>query len=426
MRALWLSASLLLAACSVGGDEDAGSGMDADRVMEAGFADRQLSDSQIDPFDADASCGHAIIESERLPGSLLFVFDRSGSMDAAPTTGPGPPTRWSIAGDAVRAVLAEMDGDTNVGMLLFPPQGSMCNVALGARVPQVPIAPLSASGAAITLELSRTPDGVATPIFDALRSGWSHLGALGARGERALVLVTDGRENCADDERDAVLAQATDELRTNGHLTFVIGLTQSNTELSTLALNGGTRRNDTCLGQCTTPSCVIDSDDPCPATGAACATFPDGETGSARVAGFCGCITSADCPAGMTCETAGGDMVCAGVPNCCHYNASVGRFEADFRAALDAIADVVTDTCIFDLPRGDDPSMFDPSQVNVRVTIGASPPEVIGRSSDPSVDSWAYASTDQRSIVIQGPLCDRIREGTATVEIVLGCPTVLI
>lgn len=406
---------------------DAGpDGMDGRVIMEAGFVDRSIPDARIDPFDPDASCGRAIVETTRLPGSLLFVFDRSGSMDASPVEGElTPPTRWSVAGDAVRAVLDATPDEMNVGMLLFPPSGEMCSVA-GVGVPQVPIAPLSTSRAAIAAHLLRIPDGVATPIFGALRAGWDHLGTLGARGQRALVLVTDGRENCQDDERDAVVAQATVERVDNGHLTFVIGLTQSNSDLSTLALDGGTRRNDTCLADCTTPACVIDADTPCPDTGADCATFPDGETGGTRAPGFCGCITAADCPPPMTCEIdAGGQSVCVGVPNCCHYNASEATFATDFRAALDAIADEIIDTCIFDLPRGD-PTMFDPMQVNVRVTIDAGAPEVLGRSSDPTIDSWDYTSPDQESIVIQGPLCDRIREGTATVEIVLGCATILI
>jgi len=423
---IYLSCCLLLTACTAGGGMDAGAGMDAQPFDEAGFVDRPVPDAPLDPFDSSMACGRAVIESTRLPGSLLFVFDRSGSMNAAPAGGSGPPTRWSIAGGAIMAALDASPDETNVGMLLFPPEGSMCNVVLGADVPQVPIGPLSTTRAQVARELERVPDGPATSIFEALRSGWEHLADLGARGERAVVLVTDGRENCAPERRTRAFEQAASELEMNGHRTFVVGLTQSNSDLSTLAFNGGTPRNETCLAECTTPACEVDVDVPCPDTGAACATFPDGEPGGSRTAGFCGCLTSADCPAPMTCELVEGESVCVGSPNCCHYDAVAGSFDADFRAALAAIAEEVVDTCVFDLPRGDEPGLFDPTQVNVRVTIGTEDPSTIGRSSDPAVSSWEYTDDEQTSIVIQGPLCDDLRSGTATVEIVLGCPTVLI
>lgn len=416
---------VLLIGCDTGGDFDAGAPMDAGRMDAGPRGDSGPFDAG-DPFETDGSCGFATIESERLPGSLLFLFDRSGSMDAPPMSGGSGPTRWQIAGGAVEAVLDGLPDEANVGMLLFPvaSQG-MCGIALGADAPQVPIAPLSTSRAQIAAQLAITPDGPATPIFAALRAGWSHLDMLGARGERGVVLVTDGRENCDDAQRDAVMGEASDALTMNGHLTFVVGLTQSNSDLSTLAFNGGTARDATCLPDCTTDACVIDGDDPCPATGAQCASFPDGEGGT--VPGFCGCTSMADCPAPMVCapDPMGGGDVCTGVPNCCHYDAARSTFETDFRAALDAIVERVVDPCVFDLPRGDDPSRFDPNQVNVRVTPDGGEPTVLGRSDDETVDSWDYASPSQEAIEITGPICDELQDG-GTVEIVLGCPTVLI
>lgn len=410
-------ASLALG-CTVGSDVDAG----LDAALDAGPSrDAVARDAPLTP--PDATCGRATLETARLPGSLLFVFDRSGSMDRA--TGPAGETRWELAGGAIEGVLGALPDEANVGMLLFPPEGAMCNV-VGSDLPQVAIAPLTSSRAAIATELARVPDGPATPIFGALEVGWDHLTSLGARGERAVALVTDGRENCAEDDRDRVLARAAEERSTRGHRTFVIGLTQSNSDLSTLALNGDTRRNDTCVAECTTPACSIDSDVPCPETGAMCASFPDGEGGATRSPGFCGCVDDGDCPTPTTCGMEDGQRVCVGTPDCCHYDATRASFEADFRAALDAIVAEVFDTCVFDLPRGDDPASFDPNQVNVQVSLDGGPAETVGRSSDPTVDSWDYTDASQEAIRIQGELCDRIRDAEATVEIVLGCPTVLI
>ncbi len=417
------SATALTLGCTTATDPDAG-GADAGPHDAGPRADAGPYDAG-DPFATDASCGRAVIEADRLPGSVLFAFDRSGSMDVPPG-GPGPgPSRWDVAGGAVLSVLDALPDEANVGMLLFPvPALGMCNVVPGPGVPQVPVGPLASQRAPIRAELATVPDGPATPIFAALRAGWAHLDALGARGERALVLVTDGRESCDDGARAGVFAEATAAREDRGHLTFVVGLTQSHSDLSTLAFNGGTARTATCLPECTTPACVLDSDDPCPHNGAACATFPDGEGGA--LVGFCGCTAPSDCPAPTTCAPDGsGAMTCQGAPDCCHYDAAGPTFEADFRAALDAVVARVLDPCVFDLPRGDDPARFDPGQVNVRVTLPSRDASVLGRSSDPSVDSWDYVDAAQDAIEITGPICEALREG-GTVEIVLGCPTVLI
>ena len=70
--------------------------------------------------------------------------------------------------------------------------------------------------------------------------------------------------------------------------------------------------------------------------------------------------------------------------------------------------------------------MFDPGLVNVGVTFEGEDRTVLRRSSDPAVDSWNYVDDTHESILIQGDICDRLLDGSAVVEIVLGCPTILI
>ncbi|MEC7524600.1 MAG: hypothetical protein VYE22_32270, partial [Myxococcota bacterium] len=156
-------ASLALG-CTVGSDVDAG----LDAALDAGPSrDAVARDAPLTP--PDATCGRATLETARLPGSLLFVFDRSGSMDRA--TGPAGETRWELAGGAIEGVLGALPDEANVGMLLFPPEGAMCNV-VGPGLPQVAIAPLTARRAANAPPRARVPHGPATPSFGAREVGW--------------------------------------------------------------------------------------------------------------------------------------------------------------------------------------------------------------------------------------------------------------
>jgi hypothetical protein len=248
------------------------------------------------------------------------------------------------------------------------------------------------------------------------------------------VLVTDGAETCDLDQRDAVLAQVADEYASHGYLTFAVGLDESNNELSTIAFNGGTPRNATCIPACTGATCQD-------ATACASGVCSDTMVAGIHVPGQCGCVTDTDCPAPLTCHPPTAcpfpassplcavwpdDATCDGTANCCHYDAAGSTFQADFEAALDAIARRFLESCVFDVPRGTDPASFDPSRVNVGVTFAGHDRTVLARGMDATMDSWDYVpGTDQRSLVIQGPICDQLLADPATVEIVLGCPTIV-
>lgn len=357
--------------------------------------DVMRSDAPFDPFDPDSACGAAAIPTTRIPGSLLLVFDRSSSMDE-PANGTSGPSRWDVSEDAINGVLASAGDGLNVGLMVFPTGvGDACDVTIGPGVPHVPIAPLPVSRPAIAGLLAAGTNGGVTPIFDALRGGYQYLDSLDTEGPRGLILVTDGENNCDGATEASVLAEAREREEVFGYLTYAIGLDNSSTFLSTLAVNGGTRRNDTCLADCVAPPLRCSMTSPCP-TGMGPCLF-----------GFCASS------GGMTAE-------------CCHYNVAASDFSTQLQAALDEIASAFLDSCVFELPRGADPAMFDPSAVNVGVTFEGESRTVVGRSTDPSTDSWNFTSTDNEAIVIQGALCDRLLGGgEATVEIVLGCPTIV-
>lgn len=377
-----------------GGTLDAGTG-----TIPRDDAGMRGAGTVYDPFDPDAGCGSASIPTERVPGSLLLVFDRSGSMDEDPQGDRegdrdfDGPSKWDRSRTAIASALGSVDPSLSAGLLLFPTgEGDVCDVELGPGVPHVPIAPLSTSRGAIDGRLASGTFGGNTPIYDALTAGYAYLDTLATEGQRGLVLVTDGAENCDDSRESAVLDEARIRHERDGYLTFAVGLTNSSSFLSELAVNGGTRRNDTCTAMC--------------------------------VAAPTSCSTSADCAGGGLCVL--GFCADTSTPDCCHYNVSADDFETQFTEALDEIARRFLDSCVFRLPRGSDPSMFDPGLVNVGVTFEGEDRTVLRRGTDPAVDSWNFATSEHESIVIQGPICEELLGGSATVEIVLGCPTILI
>ena len=377
---------------------------------------------EFDPFDPENACGLSTIETERVPGSLLIVFDRSGSMDSE----VGGSTRWDLAVAGINSVLASVSDELNAGLMLFSSDGD-CDVN---AAPQVPIAPLSTSRSMISSTLSSSSPSGNTPSYAALERGYDYLDTLESPGQRGLVLVSDGGESCEFERRDEVMLRVQNEHDAKGRLTFAVGLDFANNDLSTVAFNGGTPRTPDCLPMCTSGSCLNESD----CGGAPCVQPIMGEPG------FCSCENDSQCVMPQTCNPPPFMFPCTGLPpsfcmainanrctgeaNCCHYNAAASDFQAEFEAALDEIARRLLDSCVFDVPAG---SMgFDPNQVNVGVTFTGQERQVLRRGEDPSVDSWNYTDPSNTSLVIQGPICDELLMGDAIVEIVLGCETILI
>ncbi|MDH5492790.1 MAG: VWA domain-containing protein, partial [Myxococcales bacterium] len=278
-----LALSATLSACSAGGGRivgptpdgsgplpDAGALPDGSVISDAAPPDaRELPDAMpIDPFDPASACGSSAIPTERVPGSLLILFDRSGSMSDPPSSSGGMISKWDLSKSAINTALAAQPDALGVGLMLFPTgEGSECSVSLSPTVPHVPIDLLGTTRALITSELNASGAGGGnTPIFSALAAGYDYLDTLSTPGQRGLLLVTDGAETCDPMSTDAILARALAEREANGYLTFAVGLTQNNNILSTLAVNGGTPRNDSCLATCTAETCYSDAD----CGGAAC------------------------------------------------------------------------------------------------------------------------------------------------------------
>jgi hypothetical protein len=145
--------------------------------------------------DAGVPCvpgGFALAHAEP---TVMFVLDRSASMDTAMTGGRNSPTRWQALGEALANVLPPVDNAMVIGALLFPTAASgnlNCGVAIAADLP-----PGIGNVASLVGLMSSSSPGGATPTAMALDSAAQLvLGLRTATFARALILATDGAPNC--------------------------------------------------------------------------------------------------------------------------------------------------------------------------------------------------------------------------------------
>jgi hypothetical protein len=125
-----------------------------------------------------STCGQEELTMEvgLIPPSILLLLDRSASMYE----------RWEPTTDAVRAVVETVDGQANLGLMMFPSEGR-CGIT---QTPQVPIGPNN--GSRIVSAMTAASWGGLTPMGIATIAAKDYLKNLTASGEVALVLIADG------------------------------------------------------------------------------------------------------------------------------------------------------------------------------------------------------------------------------------------
>jgi hypothetical protein len=325
----------------------------------------------------DDSCGKETIPTFREPGALLIVFDASYSM-TEDEFGKEPgdigydasTSKWNITTNAVNGVLAGLPQDAQVGLLVFPNSTNQdkCDPLPEA---QVEVGELAITGGVIEVYLNPNdePSGSVTPLAQALQAGHEYLSTVPVSGPRAVLLVTDGAPSPLCGQSGDETAQVAGTWAGMGQLTFAVGLDGSSPNLmSKTASNGGTPKEAGC-----DPNC--------------CASFGN-------------CNPS----------------------SCCHYVAEGSSTQQDLTAALDTIAGSFLASCYFEVPKGADPSLFDPALVNVVVSVGGGPEQVV-----PQGDSgWEYVGTGTfDKLIIHDPLCAEILATPSEVNILLGCPTIV-
>jgi len=147
--------------------------------------------------DVDAiPCVPGTTSLTRAKPAVVFVLDRSRSM-AQPLVVGTPATRWQVLRSALAAALPPIDGDVEIGALLYPASGGGGQTcAVGASVD---LEPRTGNVGALSALLSAASPTGSTPTADAIEAAASVLLARrAATRARALVLATDGAPACND------------------------------------------------------------------------------------------------------------------------------------------------------------------------------------------------------------------------------------
>lgn len=334
-------------------------------------------------FDPDSACATSVITAKRAHANILFIVDRSGSMNCNPpplTTSqtcetspvaadPSQPTKWSITRNALKAAIGAMPPEDSVGLTYF----NVDNDCAVQATPNVPVKPIDAVQLGLLSQSldNVTPEGL-TPIVGGVTLGYQHLHTNAFTGRKFLVLITDGQETCAGDQKAGFLATTVVNAALVGIRTFVIGAPGSEPSrsfLSQIAWNGQTARTPTC------------NHSPMP---------PD----------------LGDCHFDLT-------------------NTGL-NLATELNKALDAISREAV-SCEYDVPQPTSGTL-DYGRINVVVTSGNGMPQTIPQ--DPGrpcseADGWQY-SADRSRIVLCGPACAKARaEINVSISVQLGCFTLI-
>ncbi len=334
----------------------------------------------------DAGCVNASIRGQLRQTNLLFIVDRSGSMNCnLPEDGQSSAdcdkfpvrrfadraSKWELTLEALRSTFDALaqTGRVSIALSAFPIDGSACTVA---SEPQLPFVALTPTGVeAVMGHLSWLAPYGSTPLVGATVLGYQYLLDEMRRdklpGESFVVLVSDGRETCRANQTDKLLStDAPTALAKLGVRTFVIGVPGSENArefLSGLAEAGGT-------------------------------------------------VRSGDCSYGPTPSDGN-----------CHFDMSTTTtFSSDLIRALSAInAEALS--CSFSVPETTAGTPVDLTRVNVSIN-GQSVPFVASQPCNAQTTGWQY-TPGNASIRLCGAACADAQKPGTDVSIILGCPTTI-
>lgn len=329
----------------------------------------------------DGSCASTVVQSSLVPANLLFVVDRSGSMNCnLPTDGqttaeceitpapefPSLPTKWELTRDALKLSLDELQaaGNVGVGMVNFPVAPTDCTPT---DTPDVAITNLDQTqNDALKAALDAVVPKGKTPLAGATILAYKHiLGLLQAATTPAnyfVVVITDGFETCQPSVIPKLLGQDIPTATSINIRTFVIGVPGSEDGralLSQMAFLGDTA---------VTPGC-----------------------------------THTATPANV------GD---------CHFDMTTStNLSQDLKDALAVISGQAL-SCELDVPTPPAGSKIDYNSVKVKNT-GV---DVTKDDSAPcdSANGWQF-STDKKKIYLCGTACDDAKQPGVSLSIDLGC-----
>ncbi|MFO0762748.1 MAG: VWA domain-containing protein [Byssovorax sp.] len=340
------------------------------------------------------NCGSSTF-ANAVPGSVLVVLDKSGSMSG----GDGQPDKWAPTKTALSTMMSTASQDLRMGLLPFPagkfddsgiiacavnPSTPQCKAIFadgGCQdvdpTPAVDVGPLSMTQGPINNWLSSHEPGGNTPTLYALKTAYGIMSALPTEGQRFTLLITDG-----------VPTTYTPGQNIGGFM-----IPESNVECKDLP--------------------DIEAEAKKAAEGSpTIKTFVIGSPGSEDAGEFLSQVAIN----GLTQK----DPNCSAAAKDCHYQIGKGNFQQDLEDVLKQIAGLVTD-CVFAIPMGTEE--VDPTLVNVVLETSGGNVDVYFDMSH--MDGWDYTDGSQTKVKLYGPACDKYKsEKGAKVDIILGCKTV--
>jgi hypothetical protein len=310
---------------------------------------------------------------------LMFLVDLSLSMnDPAPGS---MMSKWVETRDALEGAFASVRDGTNVGMTFYPDVPTNSMPCFDGQL-DVPIAPVNVTQRDLldTALQMEEPRG-STPTHDAYVYALDQLRAATQRGQKYVVLITDG-------------------IPTYGRMCEGTGMANQMPPIPTQPL----------------------VDESAAAMAEGIRTFVIGSPGSDGARASLSAMASQGGTARGNCSDMG--------PEYCHLDMTTEpNFSTALNAALDEVIAGIPLTCNFNIPPPPAGQTLDRGKVNVTYTDGTGNPMSIGR--DASLDAlecnngWQY-SADYTQVTLCGDLCDAVKaDPRATVTIVLGCTTII-
>lgn len=147
-------------------------------------------------FARDAgSCGQVMASTETVPGDLLIILDKSGSMDnqftdVACPRGMTCVIKWPAMTTALDTVVMNTQAQINWGLKYFSNDGT-CGAAGPAEIPPAPN-----NAATIAASIGMTNPGGNTPTRFAVEAGADYMRTLTDPNPKYILLATDGQPNC--------------------------------------------------------------------------------------------------------------------------------------------------------------------------------------------------------------------------------------
>jgi len=349
----------------------------------------------------DNECAAVWTDAEAVPAILMFVIDKSTSMnDSSEST--GNLTKWEATREALVEAFPNMPSSLAVGEFFYPNDEGGC---VQPEVGGVPIAPLDATQVAAlqagVMAVDNPTNPAGTPTHDAWREGLRQLqealanppiGYEMARGY--LVLVTDGMPvrtlNCGqaagnniavtENQFNEFILDVNETSQTTGNQTFVIGVPGSELTNQVPTVNG-----------------ELDY-------------LPRTKLSEVAIAGQ---------TATAGCSTTG--------PNYCHIDMTDPTI--DFVAELTRVVgdiSVSVASCEYPVPENTNPDLiidpFAPPLVNYYPGGATTPTPLLQSVGCADGTGWDYTDASETSITLCPTTCDIVRnDPAAEVRISLGC-----